>query len=122
VQTRSMAEQITREIPRAEWHAYFDDFSRDLPVLIAMLEVDGAEIGSQIEADTSRLTAITYDYKDDVVVIGLEAASATENVEHLVSKPQRISELQTDGETVFDFEDGEGTKTLLRLRAAPELG
>ena len=112
----------TREIPREEWHVYLDDFSRDLPTLIAMLEVDGQEIGAQIEADTSRLTAITYDYKDDVVVIGIASVdSSKEDVEHIISEPRRIAVEEANGETNFEIEDGEGTKSLLRLRAAPEL-
>jgi hypothetical protein len=117
-----MADQ-TREIPREEWHVYFDDFSRELPALIAMLEVDGEEIGAQIEVDTSRLTAITYDYKDDIVVIGLDSVddSTPEDVEHIISAPRRILVAEKAGETDFDFEDSEGTRTLLRLRAAPEL-
>jgi hypothetical protein len=114
-----MAEQ-TREIPREEWSGYFDAFSRDLPDLVATVEVLGDEIGAEIETERSRLTALTYDGKDDILVIGLDSAddAVAEDVEHIVYGPRRIAVAEKDGETDFEIEDGEGTRTVLRLRHA----
>jgi Family of unknown function (DUF5335) len=108
----------TREIPRPEWSGYFDSFSRDLDELVATLEVVGEEIGAQTEAENARLLGITYDDKDDILVIGLDPIGGiTEELERIVDKPQAIF-LETDdeqGTLTFDVEDREGQKTLLRL-------
>ena len=114
-----MAES-TREIPREEWHAHFDDFSRDLPALLATVEVLGSEVGAQIEAAEPRLTGITYDQKDDILVIGLDAPGGSqEDLEHIVYQPQKILVATGDGEEiVYDVEDAERTQTILRLAPA----
>jgi hypothetical protein len=109
----------TREIPREEWGAYFDDFSRDLPDTLATVEVAGREIGAQVEAERPRLTGINYDHKDDIMVIGLDAPGGTlEDLEHIVYHPQKIYVAEEDGETIFDIEDSEQVQTLVRLGTA----
>jgi uncharacterized protein DUF5335 len=106
----------TREIPRAEWRGYFDDFSRDLPDLLATVEVAGKDIGAQVEAERPRLTGITYDDGDDIVVIGLDAPGGLpEDLEHIVYNPQKIYVAEEDDTTVFDIEDSEEHQTLVRL-------
>jgi len=107
----------TRKIPRSEWRVYFDDFSRELGELVATLEVTGEEVGAQVEAENARLTGITYDNKDDILVIGLDAIGGTsEDVERVIDKPQTIYlETQDGGALTFDVEDAEGGKTLIRL-------
>ncbi len=108
----------TREIPREQWSGYFDDFSRDLPELVATIEVLSGDFGAETEAERPRLTAITYDEKDDILVIGLDAVedSVAEDLEHIVYAPRLIILAEKAGETDFDIEDAEGTKTVLRLR------
>jgi hypothetical protein len=110
----------TREIPREEWRKYFDDFSRDIPELTATVEVVGEEVGAQLEVAGSRLTGISYDDRDDVLVIGLDAPGGTpEDLERVVYNPLRIMVEEEDGrEIVYDVEDAEHTQTLLRLEPA----
>ncbi|HEY4427696.1 MAG TPA: DUF5335 family protein [Solirubrobacteraceae bacterium] len=107
----------TRELQRAEWKTYFDDFSRDLGDFQATVEVDGRDIGAQTEAEGVRLAGITYDDGDDIVVIGLDAPGGIqEEVERIISEPQTIYVATEDGgATTFDIEDAEGHKTLVRL-------
>jgi hypothetical protein len=110
----------TRELSRGEWGQFFDDFSRDLGSPPVTVEVAGREIGAQVEAEHLRLTGITYDHKDDILVIGLDApGGVTEELEHIVYQPQKIYlASDEDGPTVFDVEDGEGHQTLVRLEPA----
>ena len=109
----------TREIPSGEWGSYFDAFSRDLGAMLATVEVDAEEIGAQIEGTRLRLTGITYDDRDKIVVIGLDAPGGTpEDLEHIVYGPQKIFVASDADSTTFDFEDAEGRKTLLRLEPA----
>jgi hypothetical protein len=112
---------MAREIPRDEWQRYFEDFSRDQPDYLANVEILSAEIGAETEADATHLAAITYDRKDDIVVIGLDGAAddVPEEVEHVIDKPQKITvEDEAEGEIAFEIEDAEGTKTVLRLDRA----
>ena len=107
----------TREIPRSAWRSYFDEFSRDLEPMRARIEVLGREVGAQVEADRPSLAAITYDDRDDIVVIGLDApGGGPEDLEHIVYRPQKIAVASgKDSTMVFDIEDAEGTRTLLSL-------
>jgi hypothetical protein len=109
----------TREIPREEWGSHFDDFSRELPELVAHVEVLGDEVGAQTEAESPRLTGITYDRGDDILVIGLDSIGGTtnEDLEHIVYAPQTITVAEGDGDTVvYDIQDAEQTQTILRLQ------
>jgi hypothetical protein len=109
----------TREIPRSEWRSFFDSFSRDLGTLRATVEVDGEDVGAQIEAERALLSGISYDDRDDIVVIGLGApGDAREDLEHIVYAPQKIFAASDAEQTTFDFEDAEHRKTLLSLRPA----
>src|SRR4051794_7868032 len=64
---------MTREIPREGWRPYFDELSEHLGTVEATIEVLGEDIGAQTEAEALVLTGITYDDRDDVVVVGLDA-------------------------------------------------
>jgi hypothetical protein len=110
----------TREIPKGEWRTYFDAFSRDLGELRATVEIAGMELGDQIEAEHPRLTGITYDDKDDILVIGLDAPGGVpEDLEHVVYGPQKIYIAEGQDEmTVFDVEDADRNQTLIRLEPA----
>ncbi|MCW3032548.1 MAG: hypothetical protein QOK19_590 [Solirubrobacteraceae bacterium] len=110
----------TREIPREEWRTYFDDFSRDLPDLAATVEVIAEDLGAQVEAGQARLAGISYDDRDDVLVIGLDAPGGTpEDLERVVYNPRRIMVAEGDDrQIVYDIEDAEHTQTLLRLEPA----
>ncbi len=105
--------------PREEWRGYFDDFSRDLPDLVASVEVAGKEIGAQVEAERPLLTGVTYDDRDDIVVIGLDAGrDAKEDLEHIVYHPQKIYVAEEDDVRIFDIEDSEELQTIVRLEPA----
>ena len=107
----------TREIPRAEWTDFFNDFSRNADSLLANVEVAGRDIGDQVEADRLLLTGVSYDHKDDIVVIGLDAkGGSTEELEHIVYNPRKIYLATGEGDAmVFDIEDAEAHQTLVRL-------
>jgi hypothetical protein len=71
------------------------------------------------------VTGITYDDKDDVLVIGLDAPGGhVEELEHFVYRPQAIlaagpEDLQT--ELVLDIQDDEGHQTIVHVRPVPAL-
>ena len=81
----------------------------------------GGELGAETEAAGTHLAAITYDRKDDIVVIGLDGAAddVPEELEHVIDRPVKITADEgAGGEIAFEIEDAQGTKTVLRLDPA----
>ncbi len=111
----------TQEIQREEWKRYFDDFSRDLRTTIASIEVISLDTGAQVEAERGTLTGVSYDDRDDVLVITLEAEGGAGDLERTVSSPQKVYVGSDGPTTVLDVEDAEGMKTLVRMGPAPSL-
>jgi hypothetical protein len=117
-------EAATREIPRDEWGSYFDHLSTDLPTVEVTVEVDGQDLGAQIADERLLLTGISYDHKDDVLVIGLDArGGAPEDVEHMIQRPQRIYVAEAPDllPSALDVEDAEGHKVIVRFERPPAL-
>jgi hypothetical protein len=114
----------TQELSRETWTPYFDELSTHLGTVEATIEVAGKDLGAQIAAERLVLTGITYDHKDDVVVIGLDVPGGDpEEYEHLVDKPQRIF-VAPGGEGIemaIDIEDAEGRRHIIRLERPPAL-
>ena len=114
----------TQEISRDSWTSYFDTFSKNLGTVEVTLELVGKSIGDQIAADRLVLTGISYDHKDDVLVVGLDAPGGSpEEYEHLIYNPQKIfvSPGGEDAELFVDVEDGEGQKHILQVARPPAL-
>jgi hypothetical protein len=111
---------VAREIPRNQWRSYFDEFSRDLDPMRARMEVAGPALGDQVVAERLALTAIVYDNRNDILVIGLDAPGGlAEDIEHVIYQPQTIFLTSgDDGTTTFDVQDAEGDQTLIRLEPA----
>src|SRR3954470_8340523 len=113
----------THEIPREAWREYFDTLAKVLPTVEATIEVVGRDLGDQFVGERVLLTGISYDHKDDVLVIGLDTPGGLpEEVEHIVDHPQRVMVTSMeDGSTAIDVEDAEGHQTLLRYAEVPAL-
>lgn len=113
----------TNELPRDGWRVYFDNLSRGLGTMQATVEIDGPDLGAQVQAEGLVLSGISYDDRDDVLVIGLSPGGAAESLEHLVSSPQRIRVESTNDllPSTIEVEDAEGERTLVHLQAAPAL-
>jgi hypothetical protein len=113
----------TQEIPRDAWRSYFDEVSRHLGVTTATVEIVGRDVGDQVIGEDLVLTGVTYDDRDDVVVIGLDAPGGQpEEAEHLVEHPTKILVASGDGEGVaIDIEDAEAHQTIIRMESAPAL-
>jgi hypothetical protein len=113
----------TNELSRDRWRIYFDDLSRGLATTQATVEIDGPDLGTQVQAEGLVLSGISYDNRDDVLVIGLSPGGASESLEHLVSSPQRIRIEPSDAivPSTIEVEGADGEQTLVRLQAAPAL-
>jgi hypothetical protein len=113
----------TQEIPRDAWRTYFDELSRTMGTTQATVEVAGRDLGAQIAAEHLVLTGVSYDSKDDVVVIGLDSPGGTpEEYEHLVEHPRKVLVATGDrAEVAIDIQDDADHQTILRLQPAPAL-
>ncbi|HEV2980473.1 MAG TPA: DUF5335 family protein [Solirubrobacteraceae bacterium] len=113
----------TDELARDSWRTYFDELSRTLTTTRATVEIDAPDLGAQVQSEGLLLSGISYDDRDDILVIDLSPGGPAESLEHIVSSPQRIAVESSQGilPSAIEVEDAEGQKTLVRLEAAPEL-
>jgi hypothetical protein len=117
----------TREIPRDEWVAFFDSFSRQHEGWLVTIEVLGRDIGAQIEAREQPLTGITADLNDrgeDTISIFVGGKSAA-HVAHIVHAPSHVGLKETaeGAHEALHIEAKDGATTLVRFRSTvlPEL-
>jgi hypothetical protein len=113
----------TREIPRNEWVAFFDSFSRQHEGWLATVEVLAKDLGAQVEASEQPLAGITADIGQDTqhdVVSILIGGTSGEHVAHMIRNPEHVRVKQTPGgaDEALDFEAHDGVTTLLRFRSA----
>jgi hypothetical protein len=113
----------TQELPRQAWRPYFDELSKTVGTVKATVEVDGQDLGTQVAAHDMVLTGLTYDDRDDIMVIGLDAPGGQkEEFEHMVDHPQRIFVATGEGaDMAIDIEDGEHHQTIIRIERPQEL-
>ena len=116
----------TREIPRTEWAAFFDSFSRRHEAGGSRLKIFGPEIGDQIEERELALEGVTAELADagDKIEIMI-GAKPDDHITHTITAPNQVSLEQTDegADVVLAIKAADGTMTLLRFRSAilPEM-
>jgi hypothetical protein len=115
----------TQEITRETWRQYFDELSKTIGTVEATVEIIGPDIGAQVEAERLVLTGITYDDRDDVLVVGLDAPGGPpEDLERMIDRPQKILVATGDlppVEMTIDVQDAEGNQTIIRIERPPAL-
>jgi Family of unknown function (DUF5335) len=113
----------TQEIQREAWRGYFDTLGKLLPTVEVTVEVIGEDLGDQFIGERVLLAGISYDEKDDVLVIGLNTQGGLqEEVEHLVWNPQQVMVTSLeDGSTAIEVEDAESHQTIIRYVQVPAL-
>jgi hypothetical protein len=110
----------TREIPRDQWVAFFDSFSREHDGWLATVEVLGSDIGAQRQAQDQPFGGISADLKDresDVsIVIGSRAG---DHVDHVVHRPRHVVLKEGAGgaHEALQIQGDDGATTLLTFRS-----
>jgi hypothetical protein len=80
----------TRELAKAEWNAYFDQFSKHLIGEKVIVEIQGLEfVGDRHQARCLPLIGLTYDSKDNILQVAMDG------LDHLIHEPREI--IVTDG-------------------------
>lgn len=117
----------TREIPRDEWVAFFDGFSRQHEGWLVTIEVLGSELGAQVEARELRLEGITADLKggDEDTISIMVGETPDDHITHVITAPSHVhlEQTQEGANEALQIESGDRVTTLLRFRSAmlPEM-
>ncbi len=103
----------TRKIERENLKNYLDHFSTIMPSELVEIEIAGLDLGDQIEAEWAPLTGISYDPKDNVVVVDIDNGK----LEHLVRDPvEFVVDEDDNGIHSFTIRSGDGHLHVVRLK------
>jgi uncharacterized protein YjiK len=98
----------TREIEKDHWQKFFDQVSRILQAKLIQIEVDGLELGAQIEVHNLSLNGLTYDRKDNAFII------STDEIDHVIRSPQQIFIAEgTQGMDSLKVHSDDGTEQIV---------
>ena len=99
------------KLDSAQWQSFFDRVSKGLAGKEAEIEVEGLDIGDEIEAEWIPLTGISYDPKDNVLSI------FSNDLEHMIHGPQEVwVDIGVDGLHSMEVVDKDGHKQIVVLR------
>ena len=119
-----MSQQMRQPV-RQEWKGFLDIVSRETEGQPVTIEIVTAETGSQVEADGLPLSYISYDGKDEVVIVSVREPDSTDPVlDHIVQNPWKILFDPPSPGSVrsIDIEGADGAHTLVTFheRESPE--
>jgi len=99
------------KLDSSQWKAFFDRVSKELTAKQVEIEVEGLDIGDEIEAEWIPFTGISYDPKSDVLSIFSDA------LEHMIRKPKEIwVDIGVDGLHSMEVVDADDHKQIILLR------
>ena len=102
---------MSRQIPKAEWQAYFDSMSETIAGARAELEVASLGLADQLEAEWVEMEGIAYDPSDDHIEFVLQ------DLDHVIDKPREIWVDETPHSLLsLEVVDEEGLRHILLLR------
>lgn len=110
----------TRQVPRAEWEPFFNDFTRRHEGWLATVRVIDDRIGSQVEARDLPLEGIVVGPRNSGPLSILLGKRPDANVEHPVERPEQVWVEITDGgaEAALEIVSADGRRTILEFRTA----
>jgi hypothetical protein len=119
-----MSQQMRQPV-RQEWKGFLDIVSRETEGEPVTIEIVTAETGSQVEADGLPLSYISYDEKDEVVIVSVREPDSSDPVlDHIVQNPWKIVFDPPSPASVrtIDIEGADGAHTLVTFhgRESPE--
>jgi acetamidase/formamidase len=109
----------TMAIDRSQWAEQLDAVTRDHEGDEVTIEVLDKDWGDVHEAERMPFTYVTYDKKDDAVIIGVGGRSAAWPVllRHMVRHPVEVSLAAVGDEVGLRVAEQHGTVTLVTIRA-----
>lgn len=112
----------TREIPKSDWPAFLNNFSRQHEGWLVKLEIFGPGIGAQVEEIGLTLEGLTDEWDEvsgNTIIISTGSAP-DDHITHSISRPTELSLEQTDdgADMALSIKAADGTTALLSFRAA----
>jgi hypothetical protein len=112
----------TKQIPKGEWPAFLDGFSRQHQGWLVKLEIFGPQLGAQIEETGLALQGLTDEWNeaDGNTIMIMAGNEPDDHVTHAISHPTEVSLEQTDegADAALSIKSADGTTALLSFRAA----
>ncbi len=107
----------TREIKRAEWPDFFDEFSRQYTGTPVRVEVLDAEVGAQVAANNLPLVGVSAEPNDDTIWVAV-ARGADDHITHSVEQVTHVRLEQTEAgdAQALQIESKGGATTLVRFK------
>ncbi|HKY26771.1 MAG TPA: DUF5335 family protein [Pyrinomonadaceae bacterium] len=118
---------ITQQIPKAEWPAFFDSFSRKHQGWLVNMQILGPNVGAQMQEEELALEGITdeWDEVEGNKIIIMTGAKPDDHITHSISRPTEVSLEQTDegADVALEIKAADGNTALLQFCVAtlPEL-
>ncbi len=99
------------KLDSAQWKDFFDRVSKELTGKLVEIEVEGLDLGDEIEAEWIPFTGVSYDPKDNVLSI------FSNELEHMIHKPEEIwVDFGVDGLHSMEVVDKDGHKQIVVLK------
>lgn len=99
------------QIDRALWIPFFDTVTKNLAGRQTEIEVASLDLGDQIEAEWAPLTGITYDKKDELIEVQLEA------LDHLIRSPRQLFvDYGVGGVVAINILDADGNQQIIKFK------
>ncbi|MDF3299825.1 DUF5335 family protein [Streptomyces tropicalis] len=111
----------TETLDRDTWQAALDRMTEEHAGELVTIEILDPEIGHQYEAERLPFSYLSYDPRDEVVVVAVGGATARYPVvlRHMVQRPREIDVATHDiPEPAIRVVDGDGGATLITFYAA----
>jgi hypothetical protein len=112
-----------REIPKAEWIQFLDEFTREHQGWQVRVEVQDAGAGPQVEADGLPLQGVAADHRrgapDVAIIVGEESNPAVTRIIH-GARRLRVEETAAGNIAALEIDAGRGSKTVVRLLQVPQ--
>lgn len=112
----------TRQIPKSEWPAFLDQFSRQHEGWLVRLEIFDPDLGAQIQETGLALEGLTdeWDEAEGNTITIMAGNEPDDHVTHAITNPTEVSLEQNDegADLALSIKSAGGTSALLSFRAA----
>ena len=112
----------TRQIPKSEWPAFLDRFSRQYEGWLVQLEILSPDLGAQVQETGLALEGLTDEWDEAAgnTITIMAGNEPDDHVTHSISNPTEVSLERTDegADVALSIKSADGTTALLSFRAA----
>ena len=112
----------TRQIPKSDWPAVLDSFSRQHEGWLVKLEILNPDLGAQVQETGLALEGVTdeWDEAGGNTIMIMAGNEPDGHITHSINNPTEVSLERTDegADVALSIKSADGTTALLSFRAA----